>query len=95
VTRCTKRTYPGQGSARIYARRLSDRYGTDLYPYRCRHCHRWHLTSRAPLIRTVETQAVEAITTTSHGVRRGTRPHPHATVEEIMELAARMRADRR
>jgi len=88
----TKSTYPGKGSAQRYARMLADHYGK-LWPYRCRECSRWHLTSKPPLLRTVDTRAVDALPR-SRGVRRGRRPAPGATVEEIRAMAARMKAER-
>lgn len=87
-----KSTYPGKGTAKRYARRLMNRYGK-LWPYRCTHCNRWHLTSRPPLVRTVDVQHVAALPR-SRGKRRGRRLEPSATVEEIRALAARMRTER-
>lgn len=84
-----KSTFPGRGSARRYARRLADRYGSPLREYFCAECHRWHLTSTPrPLTRTAEAELVPASSTR---YRRGRRPAPD---EDIEELAARMRAAR-
>jgi len=85
-----KSTYPGRGSARRYARKLTARYGGELYPYRCGECSRWHLTSAPPLLRTVDTRAVDALPRPG-STRRGRRAAPGQSVHDLAEL---MRAER-
>ena len=88
----TKSTYPGRGSAQRYAIILGDRHNTKLWPYLCRECSRWHLTSKPHLIRTVDTRAVDALPR-SRGKRRGIST-VEMSADEVRALAARMVAAR-
>lgn len=40
-----KASYPSEARARIVGQNAAARDDRTLWPYQCRHCRRWHLTS--------------------------------------------------
>jgi hypothetical protein len=87
---CDKRCYPSEGKAQRQARLIRSDAGGRWHAYLCPECRAWHISS-AGVVGPTHNGHVPKPPPAPGGRRRGRRPSPGESVEE---LARRMREER-